>query len=197
MIRIPTKIVHLLSGGMDSTMLLYELHSQGENIHCILVDYAQQHAKELSFAKRHCDKLKVKYTVVELHRIKGLFSHSQLTDGKGGIIVPNRNAILLHIAVGIGLSHDAEIVTIGCNKDDGQMFPDCRREFVDAMNQTLKAAEIAIEIIAPFLSMTKWQIVQHCKEKGYPYKDTWSCYAGGQEPCGKCHACKARKAALK
>src|SRR5262245_53986000 len=88
-------IVHLLSGGLDSTVLLYDLVHQGHKIHCLLFHYEQQHFKELDFAKKHCGNLQAPFTVLIMPQLLG----SELTDGSGGVVVPNRNASLLSVAV--------------------------------------------------------------------------------------------------
>lgn len=188
-----TKIVHLLSGGLDSTMLLYDLTSQRNQVHCLLFNYGQVHLRELEFAQKHCRLTRTPYTVIELSKVKNLFSHSALTDGKGSDIVPNRNAVFLAIGVSIAVSNQAELVTFGCNQDDRPFFPDCRPEFIEALNQANRAAEIAVEICAPYGGLTKQQIVWRSRQHGWPYADTISCYKGSE--CGKCYACKQRKKA--
>lgn len=193
MSAVPTFSIHLMSGGLDSTVLLYDLIEQGLKIHCLLFDYGQRHSVELHYARRHCSLLDVPHTHIELHRIRHLFKHSALTDGEGSHIVPNRNAVFLHIAGGIGASIGANIVTIGCNKDDQADFPDCRWDFIESVNASLKAAQIQVEICAPYIGLTKRQIVRRAKEKGWPYEDTVSCYTGNN--CGTCSACKKRIAA--
>jgi 7-cyano-7-deazaguanine synthase len=162
-------------------------------VHSLLFNYGQVHVKELEYARRHCAKTGTEWTEVELWKVKHLFSKSALTDGKGGLVVPNRNAVFLHIAVSLAISNGAELVTYACNKDDREMFPDCRPEFVDAMNATLKAQGLEIEICAPYGALTKRQIVQHAREHGWPFDDSLSCYLG--TGCGKCDACKKREEA--
>lgn len=189
---IPQTIIHLLSGGLDSVTLLYDLVNQGENVHCVLVDYKQRHAQELVFAKAHCRSLAVLYTTVELPILLG----SKLTDGKGSWVVPNRNMILISIAVNIAVSAKANMVTYACNKDDAGQFPDCRWAFVNGINASLVAAEIPVEVCVPYIGLTKRQIVGRAKELGVPLHDTWSCYKGGERPCGECPSCLKLQAAL-
>lgn len=192
---IPKPVVLLLSGGLDSVALAYDLKSQGCIIHAILFDYGQVHRKELTCALAHVAKLNIKHTYIQLHRINGLFAHSSLTDGKGGVVVPNRNSVFCHIAASIAVSAGAESVAIGCNKDDQREFPDCRWDWVEAMNATLKASEIPVEIVAPYIGLTKYQIVRRAKELGVDLKTVWWCYSDGQKPCGKCLACKKMRKA--
>ena len=187
-------IILLLSGGLDSIVLLYDLYKQGLNIHCVLFDYGQTHVNELSFAEKHCIKLGVKFTRVELFRIKNMFLHCRLTDGESGNIVPNRNAVFINIGAALAMSANADAVLIGCNKDDQQEFPDCRWEFINATNAALKAAQVPVEVCAPYIGLTKWQIVQRAKEIGAPYLESVSCYEGNE--CGECDACVKRAKAV-
>lgn len=173
--------------------MLYDLHAQGHKIHCVLFHYEQRHAKELDYAKRHCQRLNVLFTVLVLPQLRG----SELTDGIGGVIVPNRNAIMLSHAVNLAVAAGADCVTYACNQDDDEVFPDCRKAFVDAMNVLVKAAGYNVEICAPYLDKRKWFIGGLGREMGVPLEDTWSCYRSGKEPCGECPACLKRLEALK
>lgn len=189
----PKTVLHLLSGGMDSTVLLYDLQAQGCLIHCLLVDYRQKHVQELTYAKHHCHKLRVLFTTIELPQFKG----SSLTDGKGGIIVPFRNAIMLSHAVNLAVRMKAESITYACNSDDEEVFPDCRRAFVQAFNHLLVSSEIPVEICTPYIDKKKWEVADLGRQLGVDMDQTWSCYLGGSMPCGECPACKKRIAALK
>lgn len=190
---IPKFIIHLLSGGMDSVVMLYDLIGQGHKVHCVMFDYKQRHVKELEFAKWHCEWQKVSFTLVELPQLKG----SELTDGSGGVIVPNRNAILLNVAVNIAVASKADCVTFAANSDDESVFPDCRKAFVEAMNASVKASGYDVEICAPYLDKAKWWIGAKARDMRVPLTETWSCYRGGEKPCGECPACLKREAALK
>jgi 7-cyano-7-deazaguanine synthase len=140
---IPKTIIHLLSGGLDSTVLLYDLVHQGHLVHAVVFDYHQLHVQEINFAAEHCDHLEIKRTFVSLPRLRG----SLLTGEAGaGYVVPNRNAILLSFAANLASAAGAESVTFGSNRDDADGFPDCRRPFVEALNRTLVAAEVPVEV---------------------------------------------------
>ena len=189
----PTTIVHLLSGGMDSVVMLYDLQAnKGNFIHCVLFDYKQQHVQELTWAKHHCVRLGVLFTTIEIPQLRG----SSLTDGNGGVVVPNRNAILLSLAVNVGVEVGAELITYACNKDDEAMFPDCRMAFVKAFNALLSESQINIEVCAPYMNKAKWEIADLGRQLGVNLDETWSCYKGGQSPCGECPACLKREEAL-
>lgn len=189
----PKKVVHLLSGGLDSTVLLYDLLDQKCEVHCALFDYKQKHAwRELPQAIHHCQWKGVKCTLIELPKIAG----STLTDGSGSKVVPNRNAIFLSHAVSIAMLAGAEAVTYACNKDDAADFPDCRGAFVKALNFVQRTAETGVEICAPYIDLSKREIVAIGRRLGVAMDETYSCYEGGQAACGVCDACKARMAAL-
>lgn len=185
---IPKTIIHLLSGGLDSVTLLWQLKSEGHNIHCLMFDYGQRHVQELLFAKAHCHRHGLLFTTISLPSLGGLNETSW--------VVPNRNAIFLSLAVNKAIEAKADTVTIGCNADDAEMFPDCRREFIDAQNAAVKAAGYDIEICAPYLDKSKWWIGGLAQEIGVPLHEIWSCYKGGAKPCGECPACMKLKAAF-
>jgi 7-cyano-7-deazaguanine synthase len=186
-------IVHLLSGGIDSTVMLYDLRNQKHPVHCLLVDYGQAHAtNELSSAKKTCKKLDVMFTEFKLPTING----STLTNGVGSNIVPNRNAILISCAVAVAINAKALMVTYACNADDAKNFPDCRPEFFNAMRNAISYAETGIELCAPYLHTTKKEICAIGNSLNVPLLETWSCYQGGIAPCGKCDACIKRQEAL-
>lgn len=190
-------IMLLLSGGFDSVTLLHDLASQDNVfIHSLIFDYGQKNGREIGFARMQCDSLQLPFTVIELHRIKGLFQHSIITDGTGSVIVPNRNAVLLNIAASIAAGAGVESVLIGCNQDDAENFPDCRPAFINAVQHTLQCAGVPVEICAPYLFNTKRQIAALARKLGVDISKTYSCYEGGFEPCGKCLACRKREEAL-
>jgi 7-cyano-7-deazaguanine synthase len=185
---IPKTIVHLLSGGLDSVTLLYELHGKGERVHCVLFDYGQKHVQELTFAKLHCHRLHVLFTTMEIPKLGGLTNENW--------IVPNRNAIMLSLAVNLAVRIKADTVTIGCNKDDEAAFPDCRMAFLQLFNTMLTTVEIPVEVCAPYLDWPKWKIAGLARDLGVPSNEIWTCYLGGSEPCGKCPACLKLNEAL-
>lgn len=191
---IPKFVIHLFSGGLDSTVLLYDLLKQGCQVHCLLFDYGQKHRRELSMAVGHCERWQqIPRSRLEIPPLMG----SKLTDGKASsVVVPNRNAVMLSYAVSMASAIRADCVTYACNADDAAEFPDCRPEFVAALNAAVKAAELKVEICAPYIGLTKKQIVEIGRGLGVKFENTYSCYEGGFEPCGKCQACEKRKAAL-
>lgn len=184
----PKSIIHLLSGGLDSVTMLYDLKAQGHSVHCLLFHYKQSHVKELDFAVYHANRLGVLWTMVELPPLGGLT--------KENWIVPNRNAIFLSLAVNYAIKAKADTVTIGCNKDDADYFPDCRNRFLDAMNAAVIAAEYSVEICAPYLNRPKWWIVGMAQDMRIPMRQLWTCYHGSEKPCGECPACRKLQEAI-
>jgi 7-cyano-7-deazaguanine synthase len=187
---IPKTIIHLLSGGLDSVTMLYDLTQQGHHIHCLLFDYHQRHKQELLWAKQHAERCNALYTTIDLPDLGGLTEQSW--------VVPNRNAIFLSVAVNLAAQANADIVTIGCNADDSDYFPDCRKPFLDAMNAAIKAAGYDVEICAPYLDKRKWEIGDLARQMGVKINEIWSCYQPTENgPCGKCLACQKLAEAFK
>lgn len=195
------KFIHLFSGGLDSTVLLYDVLHQGAKAHCLLFNYGQRHAKELDFAQATCIKLGVPYEVIELpHQ---MFKRSSLTGSTTSeligkpVVVPNRNMVLISLAASYALSTGGTAVTWAANADDAENFPDCRPEFLKNLNFALRICDNRrMEVHAPYIVHTKRQIVGFGRKLKVPFEETWSCYAGGDEPCGQCGACKTRAEAF-
>ena len=177
----------LLSGGLDSTTLLYQLVETGKRLQCLMVDYGQRHVQELTFAKAHCHTLNVPFSTMTIPML-GINDETW--------VVPNRNAILLSLAVSEAVRRWAVEVVIGCNADDAAGFPDCRPEFIGAMNAAVIAAGEQVRINAPFLHTGKRDIYREAVRLGVQMHDIWTCYRGGAKPCGECPACLKLKAAL-
>lgn len=186
---IPKKIIHLLSGGLDSVTMLYDLKDHGHSVHALMFDYGQKHKRELEWAKTHAIRCGV------LHTIKKLPDLGGLTDENW--IIPNRNAIFLSMAVNLASHSGADTVTIGCNSEDAEYFPDCRKEFIDAMNKSVSAAGYRVEICAPYMNKSKAWIGGLAQQMGVNPNEIWTCYRGEDQPCGQCPACKKLESALK
>jgi len=175
------KIIHLLSGGLDSVTMMYDLLNQGHQLHALMFDYKQRHSQELLCAKYHAKLAGVVFTVVDLPPLGGLTEQSW--------VVPNRNAIFLSVAVNFACESGSDTVTIGCNKDDEEQFPDCRRGFIEAMQKTVNESGYSVEICAPYIEKRKWEIAGIAKDMGINGSNIWTCYNGGLKPCGVCPAC--------
>lgn len=201
--------VAVVSGGLDSVTLAYLLAARGYHLHLLSFDYSQRHKKEIGFARACAEALGAEYTVVDLSSLGPLLSGSALTssipvpDGHYAAstmavtIVPNRNAIFLSIAFGIGVAERAEAVGIGVHAGDHYIYPDCRPAFLTAFGAMQeKASPGGPILLSPFQYLKKSEIVKIGAGLSVPYEKTWSCYKGGEKHCGRCGTCVERKEAF-
>lgn len=208
------KAVIIVSGGIDSTTLLFKALKKGYDVRTLTFLYGQRHAKEVGYAERICRNLQVPHKVVDLSSLKDLLSGSALTDPSVDVpevpetaehyetlqatIVPNRNAIFLSVAIGYAVSLGAENVFFGAHFSDRGVYPDCRGEFVEAFESAERLAtdNPGLSIKAPFVDTDKSEIVKLAHVLGVPFKETWTCYKGGALHCGTCSSCRERKRAF-
>jgi 7-cyano-7-deazaguanine synthase len=113
--------------------------------------------------------------------------------------VPARNTILLAIALGYAESHRLGAIYLGANAVDYSGYPDCRPKYLREFERLAQLATRAgvegrqrIQIVAPLVRWSKAEIVRTGARLGVPWELTWSCYAGGRTPCGRCDACRIR-----
>ncbi|MBB1293035.1 7-cyano-7-deazaguanine synthase QueC [Pseudoalteromonas sp. SR44-5] len=199
------KVVVIYSGGMDSFTVLNKALQQGREVYALSFDYGQRHVKELKVAASVCEKLGVPHKIVDISAINQLIGGSSLTDdidvpeghyeaeNMKSTIVPNRNMILLSLAVGYAVSLKASQVYYGAHSGDHAIYPDCRPEFVQKMDDLCRIANYdAVEIFSPYLNDTKIDILTDGLKMGLDYSQTWTCYNGREKACGKCGACQER-----
>ncbi|MEM5553184.1 7-cyano-7-deazaguanine synthase QueC [Pseudoalteromonas neustonica] len=199
------KVVVIYSGGMDSFTVLNKALQQGHDVYALSFDYGQRHVKELKVAANVCEKLNVPHKIVDISAINQLIGGSSLTDdievpeghyeaeNMKSTIVPNRNMILLSLAVGYAVSLKASQVYYGAHSGDHAIYPDCRPEFVQKMDDVCRIANYdAVEIFSPYLNNTKIDILTDGIKMGLDYSQTWTCYNGREKACGKCGACQER-----
>jgi 7-cyano-7-deazaguanine synthase len=198
----------VLSGGMDSTTLLYE--RKNEIALAVSFDYGSNHnGREIPFAKFHCEKLGIEHLTIPLKFMHDYFKSSLLSgadaipegnyadENMKSTVVPFRNGIMLSVAAGLAESRGLTKVMMANHFGDHDIYPDCRKEFVDAMSQAMSAGTYAnITIDAPYTLISKADIARKGKVLGLDYGQTWSCYKGGKAHCGKCATCLERKTAL-
>jgi len=197
------KAIVVLSGGLDSTTALYHSVKHYHEVEAISFNYGQNHVKELEFAKFHCAHLNIKHTIINLDF--SCFESSLLSGGEDipeghyeaenmkSTVVPFRNGIMLSYAVGYAENCNAQDVILGSHAGDHTIYPDCREIFTHHMNAAAEAGTYnAIQIVSPFNHLMKWDLVRIGSALGIDYSKTWSCYKGGEKPCGKCGTCVER-----
>lgn len=200
--------VIIVSGGMDSTTLLYD--RRDEIALAISFDYGSNHnAREIPYAEMHCKRLGIEHITIPLDFMHKYF-RSSLLEGADAIpeghyaaenmkstVVPFRNGIMLAVAAGVAESRNLTKLLIANHGGDHTIYPDCRPEFISAMDSATNAGTyVGVRVVAPYTNITKGDIARIGKKLGIDYSETWSCYKGGEKHCGKCGTCVERKEAL-
>lgn len=201
------KTIVICSGGLDSVTLAYKIAAEHELIGLISYDYGQRHKKELDYAAKAAAALGVLHDIIDISNIGKALSGSALTDdidvpdghyaeeSMKITVVPNRNAIMLTIAYGIGASRGAQAIATAVHGGDHFIYPDCRPEFIksfEAMQNHALEGVAEMTLYTPFLSRTKTDIAAEGARLNVPFSDTWSCYKGGNVHCGRCGTCVER-----
>jgi len=205
-----TKVVVLVSGGMDSVAALYEARHRYAVVGAVSFDYGSKHNhKEIPYAEWHCKKLGIPHRTIRLGFVDELFKSDLLQSG-GTIpdghyqeltmkqtVVPFRNGIMLSIAGGYAESIEANGLVIAAHSGDHAIYPDCREDFMKSMADAIRLGTYAaVEILRPFIHSTKAEIAQRGHELGVDFAQTWSCYKGGEIHCGTCGTCVERREAF-
>ncbi len=209
------KAVIIYSGGMDSYTLLNMLmeNKDVEELKVLTFYYKQRHHKELDYARRFCEEVKIEFTLMDISNIfQPLTNKSSLINSSKDIpeghyedenmkqtFVPNRNMILLSVAAAYAFDNDLDTLAYGAHLGDHQIYPDCRKEFIDAMRVVLSLANYnTIDLHVPFVTLgwDKRDILKNGLAMGLDYSKTWTCYKGASVPCGKCGACVERAEAF-
>lgn len=202
--------VAIFSGGLDSTVMLYQLLAEGNKVLALSVDYGQRHRRELEHAQRIAAGLGVEWQLADLSAIRPLITGSSQTSDDMPVphghyaaenmkqtVVPNRNMIMLAVAAGWAISRQADRVAYGAHTGDHTIYPDCRPEFADAMARAIGLADWhQVELYCPFIRMTKGDIVRTGAALNADFAATWSCYEGGDLHCGRCGTCVERREAF-
>lgn len=214
------KAVVLFSGGLDSTTCLaLAIEKYGaDNVTALSMYYGQKHEKEIECAKKIVEYYGVKHIQFDLSDI---FETSdctllkkneteipeesyaeQLKKTNGAPVstyVPFRNGLFLSVAASVAVAQGAEEILYGAHADDaaGNAYPDCSVEFNGYMAKAIYTGTgDAVNVVAPFVAKTKADVVAEGLRMNVPYELTWSCYEGGDKPCGKCGTCIDRKKAF-
>jgi 7-cyano-7-deazaguanine synthase len=214
------KTVVLLSGGLDSVTNLVYSASNDRPILALTVDYGQRAVKgEVQAARRFSEWLGIPHQVVDAGWL-GRLGGSSLTEA-GTVIpaltrdeldniavteksadavwVPNRNGVLISIAAAYAERLQADAVVVGFNREEAVTFPDNSEGFLNAMNSALQfSTRGRIAVACHTLNWNKREMVEWLRARtpDFPFEWLWSCYAGGDMPCGQCESCKRQERAL-
>jgi 7-cyano-7-deazaguanine synthase len=204
------RAVVLLSGGLDSTVLTYQLRDMGCEVKALSVNYKQRHCKELSAAVAVARAADVQHIVADLSAIAPLLAGSALTSPEIDVplghyedasmkitVVPNRNMLLLSLATSWAITTKSDFVAYAAHNGDHAIYPDCRAEFAEAMEAAISLCDWHnIRLHRPFVSLSKADIVRRGADLDVPFHLTWSCYIGGPAHCGRCGTCIERREAF-
>ncbi len=206
------RAVVLLSGGLDSTTCAYLAKSEGFEVLALSFDYGQRLRRELDSARKVAAAIGAAEHIVmtfDLRRFGGsaLTSDTPVpqdrtleTIGEGIPVtyVPGRNTVFLAFGLSFAEAREADALFIGVNALDSSGYPDCRPEFITAFQEVARlGTRIGVEgqpvrIVTPLIALTKAEIVKLGVAAGVDHALTWSCYVGGEQPCGKCDSCLLR-----
>ena len=211
------KAVILLSGGLDSSTVLYQALADGFDCYALSFDYQQRHRRELDAAAAIASTAGVKEHQVVSFDLR-LWGGSALTDTTIELpcdrslaemsqnipvtYVPARNTIFLSFALAYGEAINAQRVYIGVNALDYSGYPDCRRDYIQAMQEVFRLGTKqgregeSIKVLTPLINLKKTEIIHLGNNLGVPWEKTWSCYAGEEIACGVCDSCQLRLAAF-
>lgn len=209
------KAVILLSGGLDSSTVLYQAKANGCECYAISFDYQQRHRRELEAAKAIAQSAGVaehRMVTFDLRQWGGSAltddidlpqrSISEMSLDIPVTYVPARNTIFLSFALAYAETLAAQRVYIGVNALDYSGYPDCRPDYIQVMQEVFrlgtKQGRIGqpIEIVTPLIDLKKTQIIELGNRLGVPWEKTWSCYTGGDRACGVCDSCQLRYSAF-
>lgn len=200
------KVVVLLSGGLDSSVLCYYLKNLDFDVYPVAFNYNQRHKRELASAweiSKDFNLLKI-ISIPEL----GYLGHSSQTDSNIPVpqghyaddsmkltVVPNRNMIFLAFAAAYAITLESNIIATAIHSGDHPIYPDCRPEFSRTLDECLHVTW-NIRLRTPFVNQSKADIVAIGDRLKVPFQTTWSCYEGREAHCGKCGTCVERKEAF-
>ncbi len=193
---------------MDSVTLLYDYRDVVAL--AVTFDYGSNHnAREIACARIHCRRLGIEHIVIPLAFVAKYFKSSLLSgadaipegnyddENMKSTVVPFRNGIMLAVACGIAESRDLRRVMLANHFGDHAIYPDCRRDFVDAMSEAMRCGTYCgVTVFAPYTDITKADIARRGAQLGIDYAETYSCYKGGEHHCGRCGTCRERREAL-
>jgi len=201
------KMVISLSGGLDSAVLLGRMKNIGYDVHCVTFDYGSKHGHyEIDAARKLAAWYSIPWQVIDVRGVFSGFASALLKTDERMIpeghyedssmsqtVVPGRNMIFASILAGLAQSIGYDSVGLGIHAGDHAIYPDCRPAFYAGMGAAVSAAtEQNIELYAPFLDMTKGEIVAEGGRYKVPFRLTRTCYKDQPLPCGLCGSCTER-----
>ena len=208
------KAVVLLSGGLDSATTAAIAIEQGYEVIALSFRYGQRHHKELEAAKKIAQSLNIKehfITEINLSQWGGSsLTDESMTIPQAGLeantipstYVPGRNTVFIAIALSLAEAKKAQAIYLGINAVDYSGYPDCRPEYLKSYQQLAQlSSKVGVEdnapqLVAPLVHDSKVDIIRRALALNVPIADTWSCYQGGNTPCGLCDSCRIRDRAL-
>jgi 7-cyano-7-deazaguanine synthase len=206
------KAVVLLSGGLDSTTCAYLARSEGFAVLALSFDYGQRLRRELDSAHLVARAVQAAEHVImtfDLRKFGGSAltadvavpqhrSEREIGEGIPVTYVPGRNTIFLSFGLAFAEARGAEALFIGVNALDSSGYPDCRPEFIAAFQDVARLGTRVgtegnpVRMVTPLIALTKGEIVKLGVAAGVDHSLTWSCYLGGERPCGSCDSCLLR-----
>lgn len=205
-------VVAVVSGGMDSAVMVAQLLANNATVQAVTFDYGQRHGVEMDYAMGLMRSWDVPCMPIDLSGVAPLLFHgaesSQVNDvpvphghyaaeSMKTTVVPNRNMIMLAMSGAVAISQKAKFVAYGAHQGDHAIYPDCRDSFIGHMRLALAEADWhSVELLVPFENMTKADIVRVGAKLDVPFELTWSCYEGMDLHCGKCGTCVERREAF-
>ena len=203
-------IVLIFSGGLDSSTLLYYLRSGGFPVRALSINYGQRHQRELHAAEVIARRAGVEHKIADLTALRPLMAGSSQTSDDIAVpeghyaeetmrqtVVPNRNSLMLAVAVAWAQSIEARTVAYAAHSGDHFIYWDCRPDFIRALRGVYALAEpYPVALRAPFEAWNKAAIARAAHDLGVPIAETYSCYKNGPVQCGRCGTCYERREAF-
>ncbi len=210
------KSIVLLSSGLDSTVAFKEAYDRCDEVLCVTFDYGQRAGKkEIEYAKAICKQFRAGHMIIELpwyRKFRGALtgrgqipkiSSSELDNKEvtqksaEEVWVPARNVVFLSIGAALAENYRFDLIVTGFDAEEAATFPDNTHEFVESFNRMLNSGTLTHpEVYTPLISLNKAEIVKRGLEIDAPLEWSWSCYEGGDRPCGVCESCLRRARAF-
>ena len=210
------KAISVFSGGLDCTVAT-SVYAKDYEIHAITFNYGQKALnQEINASRKICEKMGWSHEVIDLPWLSEISNSSLNTDADipepsendlddyskssesaSNVWVPARNTVFTSIALSYAESVGAEIIIVGWNGEEGETFLDNSKEYMEEFNRLISVgSHEKIRIEAPCIDLDKEEIVKLGVEIGAPIELSYSCYKGGDKPCGVCESCMRRKRAF-